>query len=786
MPSSLRSVLPPVRSVSWRLFAPAVLLIAALLAVQPPTHAQTEGPTTEFEDNGASDWTSLEGEQAFLAAVAEGSDRVAITEIGRSLEDRPIQLVVLGEPAPATVEEALTRPTMYFTCSVHGNEPAGREACLIELRDLAFSDDPATVELLTTSTVLFTPTVNPDGRNANARGNSTGADINRDHLNLRQAESQAVASVIRDWQPDAVLDMHEYGGSPVVYDDDITVLWPRNVNVDDEVYELAFSLVNDHIFPGVEERGFTADEYGLQSLGDVDLTQTAGNGDEGILRNLGGLRNSLGILVESSVLPRLVNPVDPTDVIDQGMSRRVASQSATIEVALEFLDERGAEIMAATAEARDRKAVEGAERSAPMYFDGQRQDTTIDGSGPPPSEEGTVDPPPCGYLLTAEQHAHVRQTLELLEIGWVELDDGTVEVPMGQAAEPLIHLLLDPRGARNHFTGTDATWEGDAEDVPVALDTCTPAVEGERLIRRVEGPSRPATAAAAAEITVVEADTVVIATTADYADALGGTVLARSLDAPLLLSDPARLSAPVEAEITRRGVTDAVLLGGVAALAPAVEDDLVELGVTVRRIAGDNRFETAGLIVDELGGLVGSGSVTVVEGEHADPARGWPDAVGAGVLDRPILLVNGERLPAETAQRLDDVDVTIIGGTAAVSRTVEAEIAAIASSVDRVAGDTRYGTSLAVHEARTLPSSGTGEALPSMWLASGRDWPEALVGAATGSLFLLVDGEDPEGSPETTGWLAANGDAFGTVNLVGTEDELSPTVEASLRELLGG
>ena len=59
-------------------------LSAALLAVQPPTHAQTEGPTTEFEDNGASDWTSLEGEQAFLAAVAEGSDRVAITEIGRS------------------------------------------------------------------------------------------------------------------------------------------------------------------------------------------------------------------------------------------------------------------------------------------------------------------------------------------------------------------------------------------------------------------------------------------------------------------------------------------------------------------------------------------------------------------------------------------------------------------------------------------------------------------------------------------------------------------------------
>ena len=764
---------------SLRLLPVLTLLVAALLAVQVPEGlAQATGPTTEFEDNGGSDWTSFEGEQAFLAEVDAASDRMAVTEIGRTLEDRPIQLVTLGHPTPPTVEEALARPTLYLTCSVHGNEPAGREACLIQLRDLALSEDPAVAALLSEVAILVTPSANPDGRAANARGNSTGADINRDHLNLRQLESQAIAGVIAEWEPEVVLDMHEYGPSvPVLYDDDVLVLWPRNVNVDDDLYDLSVELSQDWLIDGVEAQGYSADEYGVFSVGDVvDVTQTAGGPDEGILRNVGGLRHSIGILVESAVTPRLT---DPTEIPVDGMPRRVASQVATIDQALAFMVQRGEEAMATTAASREAKAAEGADRSAPVYFDGQRQDSTIDSSGPPPSEEGTVDPPPCGYLLTAAQHEHVAATLDLLEIEVVAVDDG-VEVPMGQAAEPLIPLLLDERGTRNQFTGTDATWDG--EGVPTALDEgCAGTPEGP-LVRRVAGQDLAETAAAASRLGAPTATTLVVATTADYADALAGAVLARQADAALLLSDPDELSDAVADEVTRRGADTAFLLGGTAALSAEVEEALAGMDVAVTRLAGPNRFATAAAVHDHL---VAQGAdpdrVTVVEGEHADPARGWPDAISGTLLGDPVLLVNAARLPEETAERIAGADVTIVGGTAAVGEAVAEEIAATAETVERIFGQTRYGTSLAVHTSRGVGDSGPAE----LWLASGRGWQEGLVAAANGLRSLLIDGQDPDGSPETTGWLADNHDGFDLFTVVGDEQAVTPAVLDALRELVG-
>lgn len=762
-----------------RLLPVLLLLVAALLAVRVPEGlAQATGPTTEFEDNGGRSWTSFEGEQAFLAEVAEASDRVAVSTIGETLEGRPVQLVALGHPTPPTVEESLDRPTLYLTCSVHGNEPAGREACLIQLRDLALTEDPALVSLLSEVTVLVTPSANPDGRAADTRGNSTGADINRDHLNLRQAESQAIASVIATWEPDVVMDMHEYGPSvPVLYDDDVLVLWPRNVNVDDDLYDLSVELAQDWLIAGVEAEGYSADEYGVYSVGDVlDVTQTAGGPDEGILRNVGGLRHSIGILVESATTPSLA---DPTELGDDGMPRRVASQVATIDQALAFLAERGEEAMAVTAASRAAKAAEGAERSAPVYFDGQRQDSTLDSSGPPPTDGGTIDPPPCGYLLTPEQHEHVAGTLDLLEVDVVASADG-VEVPMGQAAEPLIPLLLDERGTRNHFTGTDATWDG--EGAPVALDEgCTGLAEG-RLVRRVAGGSLPDTAAAAARLGAPTATTLVVATTADYADALAGAVLAQQENAALLLSDPDELSDAVADEVIRRGADTAFLLGGEAALSSAVEEALEDMDVAVTRLAGPNRFATAGAVFDHLvAGEADPDRVIVVEGEHADPARGWPDAISGTMLGSPVLLVNAERLPEETAERIVGADVTIVGGTAAVGRTVEADIARVASVVDRIAGETRYGTSLAVHTSR---SYGFVEP-PEMWLASGHGWQDGLVAAANGNLMLLIDGQDLDGSPDTVDWLAAHDDGFGTVTVVGDEAAVTPAVLEALRDLLG-
>ena len=413
-------------------------LLAALAAsaIAPASAGGAEPPRTEFEEGGGAAWTSHEGELAFLAAVDEASDRVTVETIGTTKQGRPLQLVRLGHPAPAPRSAALRRPTTLFVCTQHGNEPAGREACLQRLRDFAFTDDEALVAQMERQTILFVPSANPDGREADARCNSDGTDVNRDHLNLETPEGRAMAAVVRDWQPEAVVDLHEYGPSlPALYDDEALVLWPRNLNVDQDVHDQAKELALDFITADEESAGYSTDEYGQYELADQDVHQSAGDGDEGIARNTMGLRHSLGILVETRVDGDPRN--GPQELEDPAVRlRRVAAHTVAIDATLRFMRERGDDVARVTARARRRAVQEGRLRNEPVYFGGA--------DNAEPAEGQVVDPPPCGYTLSKEQLRGLRRTMSLLGI---RVRDAYVS--MAQPAEPLIPLLLDERGTRH-------------------------------------------------------------------------------------------------------------------------------------------------------------------------------------------------------------------------------------------------------------------------------------------------------------------------------------------------
>ncbi|HYO61182.1 MAG TPA: M14 family metallocarboxypeptidase [Actinomycetota bacterium] len=421
---------------------PRKVLVAGLFsalvagAIAPAGAGQSEPPRTEFEEGEGAAWTTHEGEVAFLAAVDEASDRVEIDTIGKTKQGRPLHLVRLGHPTPAPRAAALSRPTTLFVCSQHGNEPAGREACLQRLRDLAFTDDAELVAQLEAQTILFVPSANPDGREADARGNSDGTDINRDHLNLVTPESRAMAKVVRDWQPEAVVDLHEYGPSlPGLYDDEVLVLWPRNLNVDEGVHAQAKELALDYITADEEAAGYSTDEYGQYELGDQDIHQSAGDGDEGIARNTMGLRHSLGILVETRVDGDPRN--GPQELEDPAVrQRRVEAHTVAVDATLRFMRERGDQVAGVTATARRRAVKEGRLRNEPVYFGGA--------DNAEPSEDQVQDPPPCGYRLSTDQLKQVRRTMALLGI-----ETRGTYVTMAQRTEPLIALLLDERGLRH-------------------------------------------------------------------------------------------------------------------------------------------------------------------------------------------------------------------------------------------------------------------------------------------------------------------------------------------------
>lgn len=407
--------------------------------------AQREVPRTGFEDRSGASWTTHEEELEFLAAVDRASPRVAIEKIGESEQGRPIHLVTVGAPRPGSSRHARGEPTILFVCSQHGNEPAGRETCLQVLRDLALTKQRTVVSLLADITIVFVPAANPDGSEANTRGNANGIDVNRDHLNLVTPEARAIARAVLRWKPDLVLDLHEYGPSaPVLYDDDVLYLWPRNLNVDAQVHSLSKAVALDYIAPQVEAAGYTADEYGLYAVGDQDVAQTAGDHDEGILRNAMGLRHALGILVESAVTPNPRHgPGEVTSEAEVNL-RRVETQKIVAAAALDFMREQGDLARFATEGAPRRKTIEGRRRSEPVYFGGADND--------PPEAGEIADPPPCGYLLAHADAARLVAVFDLLGIRRAASGEGTF-VTMAQPAEPLVPLLLDERGERHAVAG---------------------------------------------------------------------------------------------------------------------------------------------------------------------------------------------------------------------------------------------------------------------------------------------------------------------------------------------
>lgn len=398
----------------------------------PGSGVPSDAPRTGFEQRAGASWTTHEEELAFLTAVG-ASRRVRTEVIGSTLEGRPLHLLTVALPGSQS-----GRPRTMVVGSQHGNEPAGRETALAWLRDLAFTTDPLLLEQLRGQSVLFVPSANPDGRQRNSRGNAAGVDVNRDHLSLTQPESQALAVVLRDLAPHLVLDLHEYGpGTPVVYDDDVLYLWPRNLNVDPQVRDLSRTLAREYIGKGAEAAGYTADEYGLDKLGEQELRQTAGNEDERICRNTVGLRNRLGVLVESAVTANPRQSVDEVLSPAANQRRRVASQRQVLADTLRFMREQGDLAVTAADGAPLRKTREGTERSAPVYFGGA--------DNAPPAPADVLFPPPAGYRLTADQAASSATLLALHGITGRPQDDGGLVVPMGQPAEPVIPLLLDAR-----------------------------------------------------------------------------------------------------------------------------------------------------------------------------------------------------------------------------------------------------------------------------------------------------------------------------------------------------
>jgi putative cell wall-binding protein len=181
---------------------------------------------------------------------------------------------------------------------------------------------------------------------------------------------------------------------------------------------------------------------------------------------------------------------------------------------------------------------------------------------------------------------------------------------------------------------------------------------------------------------------------------------------------------------------DVVILGGSTVVSSGVLNHLASCtDGTVTRIAGSDRYATAAAV-----SRAAFASASVV---YLTVGSSFPEAVAAGPIaalrNAPLLLTRRDSLPAETRaeiRRLGATEVIVLGGTGAVSSSVEADLAR-SHRVTRISGTDRYSTVAAISASYFQPGR-----VRVAYIARGDLFADSLAGGpaavASGGPILLT------------------------------------------------
>ncbi len=352
-----------------------------------------------------------------------------------------------------------------------------------------------------------------------------------------------------------------------------------------------------------------------------------------------------------------------------------------------------------------------------------------------------------------------------------------------------IAYLVPPGGDGRYFV--EVSSQGGAIGAYV-LDWALDSGVGDAV--RLSGTDRYATSAAASRSSFTTSTAVVIASGANFPDALSAAGLAGALGAPVLLvpptaaADDARMAA-LYSEITRLGAKDAYVIGGSSAVGDAVYSQIESWVASLERIPGSTRYETArnvALKIDEINGSASTAAFVVRGDSFADALAVSPFAYSQAM---PILLTPSGTLDGFSKSYLDTYNIAgvyIAGGTGAVSTAVASALDALNSGttdVVRMDGATRYQT--AAHVASDGIDRGWGD-WSRVGLATGANFPDALSGGAAlgtrGGALLLTAGT--ELSAPASDAIDANAGPGCMAIVLGGASAVSDSVMDSVRALL--
>ncbi len=202
-------------------------------------------------------------------------------------------------------------------------------------------------------------------------------------------------------------------------------------------------------------------------------------------------------------------------------------------------------------------------------------------------------------------------------------------------------------------------------------------------VQRFGGASRYETGLNVVNGLFTSADHAVIATGRNFPDALAATGAAGKLGAPVILVDGTRSSVPTAVinTLQRLGVTKIAIAGGTGVVSSAMQRQLVNLGYSVARYGGANRYATTAAINDAFFPAGSTDTIFLATGEN------FPDALAgaalAGLISAPMYVTTANCVPApiyDSRSRLGAPNTVVLGGASVVSGTAARNSECVASS----------------------------------------------------------------------------------------------------------
>ena len=121
-----------------------------------------------------------------------------ITEIGKSVQQRPIHQVKIGT--------GKTKILMWS--QMHGNEPTTTKG-LFDFFNFLSKDSELAQQIKNKYTLLCIPMLNPDGAFAYTRENANSVDLNRDAYLASQPEMKLLRILYEEFKPDYCYNLHD-------------------------------------------------------------------------------------------------------------------------------------------------------------------------------------------------------------------------------------------------------------------------------------------------------------------------------------------------------------------------------------------------------------------------------------------------------------------------------------------------------------------------------------------------------------------------------------------------